>query len=99
MGYLAESLYGQKWGTFARIISVFGCVALNGSIIIGGVVEVSAVLSQYLNFNQFLLKICILCMVLFITSICLEPEKLKPVGYLSGGVIICIGNPFITKLQ
>lgn len=92
MAFLAEKQLGPSWVSVAKSVSVIGCVAINGSIIIGGVVEASEVLSNYFNFSQLLLKVIILGTVLIITSICLEPEKLKPVGYLSGGVIIAIGK-------
>ena len=92
MAFLAEKRLGHKWVPWAKIISVIGCVAINGSIIIGGVVEASGVLSNYFNFSQLVLKFIILGIVLIITALCLQPEKLKPIGYLSGGVIIIIGT-------
>jgi hypothetical protein len=92
MAYLAEKRLGPAWVPWAKTISVIGCVAINASIIIGGVVESSEVLMNYFGFSQLALKFIILGIVLLITVVCLEPEKLKPVGYLSGGVIIAIGK-------
>lgn len=92
MAFLAEKRLGPSWVKAAKSVSVIGCVAINGSIIIGGVVEASEVLSHYFDFSQLILKLIILGTVLLITMVCLEPEKLKPVGYLSGGVIIAIGS-------
>ncbi len=92
MGLLFDRTIGPKTASFIRVFSVFGCVAINGSIIIGGVVEVSEVLHEYFGWNQMMLKFVILGIVLLITMICLEPERLKPVGYLSGSVIITIGR-------
>jgi len=89
-----EYCVGPISAKFMRVFSVVGCVAINGSIIIGGVVEVSEVLAEYFGWDQTLLKVCILAIVLVITGVCLEPEKLKPVGYISGGVIIIVGRIF-----
>ena len=89
-GYLTGKLFS---GVFARgmaAFSIVGCVAINGSIIIGGVVEVSSILSEYFGYSQLLLKFAITAVVVLITAVCLEPEKLKPVGFVSGGVIIAI---------
>lgn len=90
--FLVGRTIGRKSGILMGIIGVFGCVAINGSIIIGGVVEVSEVLSSYFGWEITMIKVCVTSVAIFITMICLEPEKLKPVGYLSGGVIICIGS-------
>ena len=92
MAFLAEKTMGPQWVTAAKIVSVLGIALINGSIIIGSVVEISGILNTYFNFGQVILKFIILSIVLIITVVCLEPERLKPVGYVSGGIVIIIGT-------
>lgn len=89
-GFLTSKLFGPLSSRCMAAFSIVGCVAINGSIIIGGVVEVSSILSEYFGYSQLLLKFGITAVVVMITAVCLEPEKLKPVGFISGGVIILI---------
>lgn len=92
MGYLANFFGGRRWEAVAKSLSVIGCIAINGSIIIGGIVEASSIAKNYFGWNQTVVKLAILGVLLLITIVCLEPEKLKPVGYFSGGVIMIIGR-------
>lgn len=92
MTHVAENTAGKKWVGLAKFLTIMGCIAINATIIIAGIVDVSGILSKFFNVPQIWFKLAIVSTAIILTIVCLEPEKMKPIGYLTGGLIITIGR-------
>lgn len=67
-------------------------MTINGSVIIGAVIEIGQILSGYFGTEPKVFKLAIIGVYLFLSAVIIEPEKLKPYAFVSSGVVIGISR-------
>lgn len=91
MYHLAEGSLGQSKATGIKWLTNITCVLINGLILVSSVIEGSNIIGDYFEINKIIVKIFIVVIFLFVTLVCLEPEKIKPLGYISCITVLSIG--------
>lgn len=82
--YLVEKAYNnKKYGNLMETMAIVGCFLINFSVVVGGIVESSAVFSEGLGISQFICKLGAVALLAIVTALVLEPERLKPLGILT----------------
>ncbi len=90
--HLTEKAVGPKWSKFLTTLTIASCVIINGSVIIGAIIEIGEVLSSYFKIEVFYVKLMIIGMYIILSALIIEPERLKPYAYISSGVVISISK-------
>ena len=93
MSHLAEKALGPRWDRFLSTLTIVSCVIINGSVIIGAIIEIGQVLSTYFGLDVIYVKLGIIGVYLILSAVIIEPEKLKPYAFVSSGVVISISRP------
>lgn len=93
VGHLAGKAVGPRAAKVLSTLCIIGCVIINGSVIVGAVIEIGDVLSGYFGTSKLTFKLIIICVYLVLSALIIEPEKLKPYAFVSSGVVISIGRP------
>ena len=88
--FLADNTIGKKYSKILCTLSVICCIIINGSVIVGAIIEIGNVLSQYFKVHLLVVKITIMCVYLLMAATILEPEKLKPFAFVSSFAVISI---------
>lgn len=86
---------GPGWSKLLTNLTIASCVIINGSVIIGAIIEIGDVLSSYFVIDVFVVKLCIIGMYIILSALIIEPEKLKPYAYVSSGVVISISTNIV----
>lgn len=89
---VASKAYGKKLASFLSTSCIFGCVVINGTVVVGAIIEISHFFSDYFGTSQLTFKFVIIAVYMVLSAIIIEPEKLKPFAFLSAGVVISIGR-------
>jgi len=92
--HLAELAISRKAGRYLGTFTILSCCLINFSVIVGGTVECSLVLSDITGIPAFYMKIMTLLVFLMVTLFCLEPERLKNLSSFSAIVYLGISEFF-----
>ena len=95
---LTEKAVSPKAGRILATVCIVSCVLMNGSVIIGAIIEISHIMSVYFGRPQLFFKLMIICVYFILSALIIEPEKLKPYAFLSSGVVIFIGKKKVKQL-
>lgn len=81
---------GPKTAKWLSKICLVACVLMNGSVIVGAIIEISHIMSNFFKKEVFLFKIGIILVYIVLSALIIEPEKLKPYAYVSSLAILAI---------
>jgi amino acid permease len=90
--FLAEKAIGVRAAKLFSTLCILCCVIINGSVIIGAIIEISQILSGYFKVSQITFKLIIIGVYLILAAVIIEPESLKPYAFLSSAVVISIST-------
>lgn len=97
--FLAEKAIGPRAAKWFANTCIICCVIINGTVIVGAIIEISQILSSYFEMSQFMFKLIIILAYFILSAAIIEPEKLKPYAFVSSGVVITISRIDLTKLR
>ena len=89
---VAIKAYSKAKANILSTICLLSCVIMNGSVIIGAVIEIGHILSVYFGVDVFVFKLIIIGAYRMLSAIIVEPEKLKPYAFVSSGVVMAISR-------
>ena len=87
---IATKAVGPRTGKWLSMICLVSCVLMNGSVIVGAIIEISHIMASYFNLEARVFKLGIIVVYFVLSALIIEPEKLKPYAYISSLAVIGI---------
>jgi amino acid permease len=87
---LTTKAVGSKTGKWLSTTVLISCVLMNGSVIVGAIIEISHIMAAYFLRDVLLFKLGIIVTYFILSALIIEPEKLKPYAYVSSLAVIAI---------
>ena len=94
---ITSKAIGSKTGKIFSTICLVSCVLMNGSVIVGAIIEIGHIMASYFQKDVLIFKLMIIGIYIVLSAVIIEPEKLKPFAYLCSLFVIGISRLLVSS--